>query len=159
MIQNLSSLQLKDPLEFDFMNQDISTGFKIPENIEAHTHQLCVAEVVGMWPGLVALFHSPWENVREILMLVILNSFKQGFYFLSLKLKQRATDCLKQLLLAFLQSNDHTERLMGVKIFAVVLGLARKVKDREELLQYIGCNWRFFKHFLEIILTLEQDWH
>ena len=48
---------------------------------------------------------------------------------------------------------------MGVKIFAVVLGLARKVKDREELLQYFGCNWRFFKHFLEIILTLEQDWH
>lgn len=90
------------------MNQEINEGFTVPDNIEAHTHQLCVGEVVGMWPGLVALFHSPWENVREILMLVILNSFKQGFYNLSAKIKQRATECLKQLLLAFLQSNDYT---------------------------------------------------
>lgn len=90
-----------------------------------HTQQLSVSELLDMWPNLMALFNSPWENVREILMLVILNCFKQGLYYLGAGLKHKAYECLKQLLSSFLQSNDFSERLMGIKLLGVLLGLGR----------------------------------
>jgi hypothetical protein len=80
---------------------------------------------MDIWPNLIVLFHSPWENVREVLMLVIINSFKQGLRCLNAKLKQKTCDHVKQLLYNFLQSNDYSERLMGVKLFAATLGLAQ----------------------------------
>lgn len=107
------------------MNQQVTTVFDVPNNIECYTQQLSVCEVLDMWPNLITLFNSPWENVREILMLVILNCFKQGFYYLSNGLKQKAYECLKQLLSNFLQSNDFSERLMGIKLLAVLMGLGR----------------------------------
>lgn len=79
---------------------------------------------MDIWSNLIALFHSPWENVREVLMLVILNSFRQGLRTLNAKLKLRTCDNLKQLLYNFLQSNDFSERLMGIKLYAAILGLA-----------------------------------
>jgi hypothetical protein len=84
-----------------------------------------------MWSNLTNLFNSPWENVREILMLVILNCFKNGFYQLNSRLKQRAAECVRILLLSFLQSNDFTERLTGIKLFAVILGLAKEFEEGE----------------------------
>lgn len=63
---------------------------------------------MDMWPHLMALFNSPWENVREVLMLVILNCFKHGLIVLKInpRLEQKASESIKQLLYNFLQSND-----------------------------------------------------
>lgn len=85
---------------------------------------------MDIWPNLIALFLSPWENVREVLMLVILNSFRQGLRTLNAKLKQKACDHIKQLLYNLLQSNDFSERLMGIKLYAAVLGLAHPSTTR-----------------------------
>ncbi len=100
----------------------------MPNNIEVYTQQLSVSEVLDMWANLISLFNSPWENVREILMLVILNCFKHGFYYLSAGLKCKSYELLKQLLSSFLQSNDFSERLIGIKLLAVLLGLGREVR-------------------------------
>ncbi len=58
-------------------------------------------------------------------MLVIINSFRHGLRYLNAKLKQRTCDHVRQLLYNLLQSNDYSERLMGVKLFAATLGLAQ----------------------------------
>lgn len=57
---------------------------------------------MDIWPNLIALFLSPWENVREVLMLVVLNSFRVGLRSLNAKLKQKTCDNIKQLLYNFL---------------------------------------------------------
>lgn len=63
-------------------------------------------------------------------MLVILNSFRQGLRCLNAKLKQKTCDNIKQLLYNFLQSNDFSERLMGAKLYAAILGLAQPSTTR-----------------------------
>ena len=43
---------------------------------------------------------------------------------------------------------------MGIKLYAVLLGLAQSHKAKEELVDYIIKNWRFLRQFLEIVSTL-----
>jgi hypothetical protein len=58
-------------------------------------------------------------------MLVLVQSLKDGLFKVKPNLKSRMKDILKPLLANFLQSNDHTERLMGVKLLALLLGAGR----------------------------------
>jgi hypothetical protein len=63
-------------------------------------------------------------------MLVLLQSLKNGFFQVKPNLKSRMKDMLKPLLTNFLQSNDHTERLIGVKLVALLLGAGREWTEK-----------------------------
>lgn len=70
------------------------------------------------------IFNSPWENVREILMLTILNTLKNGLSNLPQSLKLKLCQTVRQFLVNFMQSNDHTERAMGLKLLCCLIGFA-----------------------------------
>jgi hypothetical protein len=43
MAQNISRHQESGTIPFDFMSQEVSEHFEVPEHIEDYTHQLCIA--------------------------------------------------------------------------------------------------------------------
>lgn len=57
-------------------------------------------------------------------MLIIINCFRRGLV-LAQPLKKKAAESLQQLLQRLLLSGDFSERLMGVKLFGGLAGLAQ----------------------------------
>jgi hypothetical protein len=67
--------------------------------------------------------NSPLENVRELLMLVLLFAFREGLGGMKPVLRERLTELLKPLLTNCMQSTDYSERLLGIKLLALLVGL------------------------------------
>ena len=81
--------------------------------------------MLKIWGSLLPLLNSPLENVREILMFVFLYSFKNGISYLKSSIKSKIVELLKPLLISCLQSTDYSERLFGVRLFAIIIGFGR----------------------------------
>lgn len=92
-------------------------------------------ELMKMWTNLTVLLNSPLENVREMLMLVLIHTFRSGLSNIESQLRAQLIDQFRPLLVSSLQSNDHSERIMGVRLLALLIGLGKRYKDRSEMVK------------------------
>lgn len=81
-------------------------------------------------------------------MLVLIHTFRGGFNNIHAQLKNVLIEQFKPLLANSLQSNDHSERIMGVRLLALLIGLGKRYKESDEMLKSIERNLKPFKQFL-----------
>lgn len=115
------------------IDSKFSLDFPLPFTIESFVGH----ELMKMWNNLTVLLNSPLENVREMLMLVLIHTFKSGLSNIEYKLRVQLIDQFKPLLGNSLQSSDHSERIMGVRLLALLIGLGKRYRDRSEMVTEI----------------------
>lgn len=90
------------------LDQDLSPAFKLTLPLQSSLTNVAYNELSKMWSSLVGLLNSPLEQVRETLMVVLLNSFKGGLGDVAEHVRDRIMDQVKPLMSSTLHSKDYS---------------------------------------------------
>ena len=70
--------------------------------------EIRVGELFKMLPSLMAMLQSPWENIRDITTLTLLNVFRNGLKEPAQSHVPKLKEILKQLLLRCMASQEYS---------------------------------------------------
>ena len=91
-------------------------------------------------------------------MLTLINIFREGLGEQCQPLMPKLKEILKQLLLRCMASHEYAERLMGIRLLGLLMGLGKEWKDKGDMMRYIQGGWGYFKQFIGMSVQLESDW-
>lgn len=57
-----------------------------------------------------------------------------------------------------LQSGDYSDRLISCKLLASLLGLVHP-QTKDELFEYLNLHWRSLRGYVQMAISLEDDWN
>lgn len=79
-----------------------------------------------------------------MLILILLHTFKRGLVEAIPNIRNKIIEQAKPLLASCLQSKDYSERLMAIRLFALLLGLGKEYKDEARMSIELSANLRPF---------------
>lgn len=56
------------------------------------------------------------------------------------------------------QSGDYSDRLISCKLLASLLGLVHP-QTKDELFEYLNLHWRSLRGYVQMAISLEDDWN
>jgi hypothetical protein len=91
------------------MEQQVNIHFKVPSDLTVGCVESIVgSELVKVWPCILILVNSPWENIRQTALLSLVYNLRSGLSAINEITKGKLKQLIKNLLNHLLHSPDHT---------------------------------------------------